>query len=257
MVGISVLYPRNGGIILNKCNFGGFVGLSTVDLPGRAACAVFLRGCPNQCPWCHNPKLISGENFVPIEYLKELISSSRIAASSVVFSGGEPTHQPDSLRELLSYSKKLGFYTALHTSGVYPQVLESLVAERLVDRVALDIKAPWDRYPEILGNSHTQDVRSSLLFCRSALHNGQIDHFEVVHTVFPSTVAFVSEVARYAPENTLILQQGNDMGGASTSPFTLKALAASCGSFRGTIYIRTREFGEQLVIGSPVSFTKN
>lgn len=248
-MGISILYPGNGGIILNTCNFGGFVGLSTVDLPGKSACAVFLRGCPNNCPWCHNPKLISGENVVPVDYVKGLISSSTIAASSVVFSGGEPTHQPEILRELLAHSHKLGLYTALHTSGIYPGVIESLVAEHLVDRIALDIKTTWDRYPEVLGNDHTLDVQSSLLFCRSAEHNRQLDYFEVVHTVFPSTITFVPEVARYSPENTLILQQGTDLNGTSPSPFTLKALAVSCGSFRGRIRIRTREFGEQLIVG--------
>jgi len=49
-----------------RINLGGVVPLSTVDWPGRAATVVFLRGCPLNCPHCHNRSIHSGRSLADI-----------------------------------------------------------------------------------------------------------------------------------------------------------------------------------------------
>lgn len=232
------------------CNFGGFIPLSTVDLPGRSACVLFLRGCPNQCHWCHNPNIQKGHDDVPLENIQEYIKTSTIAVSSLVVSGGEPTYQPTVLRKVIIYAKSLGLYTAIHTSGVFPEVLSGLISDGMVDHIALDLKTSWKQYPKLLGNGRVSGVRDSLEICRQAVAGGSLDSLITVHTLFPDTIPLLQEISMYAPEIPLIIQQGNDpkvQRPVLSQPYILQ-LAKFCGKFRGDIKIRTAELGEQQVI---------
>jgi len=47
--------------------------------------------------------------------------------------------------------KELGLRVKLDTNGTRPAVLRSLLGDGLVDYVALDVKAPFARYPEFTG----------------------------------------------------------------------------------------------------------
>ena len=68
----------------------------------------------------------------------------------VCISGGEPTLS-SGLRDLLAAIKELGFSVKLDTNGSRPAVLKALVAEGLVDYVAMDIKNAPSRYAETVG----------------------------------------------------------------------------------------------------------
>jgi pyruvate formate lyase activating enzyme len=184
--------------------------------------------------------------------VKKMIKDSHLAISAVVFSGGEPTLQPRALIELLKYSRDLGLYTAIHTSGVYPDVLQEILARKLVDKIALDIKTTWEYYPALLGNDFTAGVQASLFFCRGAKMHGDLNDFEVVHTVFPGGLHVAMNVSLYAPEIPLVLQQGN-LGhrGPSVSPLDLREIANICSNHEGGIRIRSRECGEEQVV-SPI-----
>ena len=64
----------------------------------------------------------------------------------VVFSGGEPTLQA-ALPAALAQVRALGFQTALHTGGMYPERLQALLP--LLDWVGLDIKGPLHAYDAV------------------------------------------------------------------------------------------------------------
>jgi pyruvate formate lyase activating enzyme len=70
--------------------------------------------------------------------------------SGVVFSGGEATLQVG-LPEALQAVKAMGFATKLDTNGLQPNVLTALLAEGLLDYVALDVKAPPKKYATVVG----------------------------------------------------------------------------------------------------------
>lgn len=55
--------------------------------------------------------------------------------------------------------KAMGFDVKLDTSGFYPEQLETLLEQELVDMVALDIKHTWDLYPLIAKTKPKQTER--------------------------------------------------------------------------------------------------
>ncbi len=157
---------HNGDAI--QLNYGGFVPLSTVDWRGRSVCTVFFRGCPVRCTYCQNAAILAGKDFRGIDEIVGLIKESRLAVSGVVFSGGEPTMQKDALLALARAAQKLGFATGVQTNGVFPDTLEALIKDRLLDRVALDIKTRWARYNNLLGGNYVKNVQRSLALCTEA-----------------------------------------------------------------------------------------
>ncbi len=79
---------------------------------------------------------------------------------AVVISGGEPCLQPG-LKDFLQQVKALGLKTKLDTNGSFPFVLEDLLASKLVDYVAMDIKTSWDKY-KLLGFDNVELVKKSV-----------------------------------------------------------------------------------------------
>lgn len=135
---------------------GGFVPVSLCDFPGRVAAVVFTRGCNLRCPFCHNGALLAEQptpgsaRLWDAQAVLERLGARRSRLGGVVISGGEPTLQPD-LPEFLLAVRALGLSVKLDTNGTRPDVLGLLLRERLLDYVAMDMKAPWDLYPRLCG----------------------------------------------------------------------------------------------------------
>jgi len=224
-------------------NLGGFVPLSTVDWRGKSVCVVFFRGCPVKCWYCHNQSILTGEDRRSIEEIKNLISSSSLLISGVIFSGGEATMQPSALMALAEYSKSVGLKTGLHTNGVYPEVIRKLIEKRLIDHIALDIKAEWNLYT-VRGKERAvgKQVKESLTLCTAAFHAGTLPGFEVVVTLFPGYGEEVLTVSHdVAPDVDLVLQQGVYEGIRPLDMNKLKIIADRLGR---RVRIRTRSDGE-------------
>ena len=115
------------------------------DGPGIRT-TVFLKGCPLNCQWCHNPESrdsaiekASSENLkkilnIPLSETKNsigrIVTSDDImkeilkdrvfyeeSGGGVTFSGGEPMMQPEFLLNLLRECREKGIHTAIDTSG--------------------------------------------------------------------------------------------------------------------------------------------
>ncbi|HTY52386.1 MAG TPA: anaerobic ribonucleoside-triphosphate reductase activating protein [Methanomicrobiales archaeon] len=227
-------------------NFGGFVPLSTVDWRGRAVCTVFLRGCPVRCSYCQNRSIQDGEDWRELDEVVALIRSSKLLISGVVFSGGEPTMQPEPLKALALASRKMGLLVGLQTNGVYPKVLAELIAEKLVDRVALDIKASWERYDNLLREKYSGPVKESLALCRDAKLAGDLPEFEVVTTLFRGYEDEIPSIAKVAGGMDLVLQQGMQ---GDVKPLTGEELRKVADRVGRVVRIRTREEGEVVYAG--------
>ncbi|MEN6517772.1 MAG: anaerobic ribonucleoside-triphosphate reductase activating protein [Methanospirillum sp.] len=226
-----------------QVNFGGFVPVSTVDWPGRAVCTVFLRGCPARCGYCHNAALLGGRDPRELDEVVGMIAGSVLVVSAVVFTGGEPTMQGEALVRLARESRRLGLEVGVHTNGAYPDVLAALIDEGLVDHVALDLKARWERYPNLLGVDLVDRVKASLALCSAAYAEGRLPAFEVVATLFRGYEDEVGGIAREAGDAPLVLQQG--VTGA-VAPLSFTELAALAERLGRSCRVRTRENGEQV-----------
>lgn len=84
----------------------------------------------------------------------------------VVFSGGEPTLQSD-LPECVRRVRALGYKTKLDTNGSRPEVLRALIADGLLDYVAMDYKAPLEGYSPLC-NANSAGVPESLALLRGS-----------------------------------------------------------------------------------------
>ena len=222
-------------------NFGGFVPLSTVDWRGRSVCTVFFRGCPVRCTYCQNSAILAGSDERDLDEITTMIRGSLLAISGVVFSGGEPTMQKDALIALAREAKGMGLAVGVQTNGVYPETLDALIREHIVDRVALDIKARWARYNNLLKGNYVKNVQKSLALCREAHESNQLPEFEVVITLFRGYDDEVSIIAGEVGGTDLVLQQGVTEKVNPLSEDEMKKIADTL--VRG-VRIRTREGGE-------------
>lgn len=131
----------------------GFQGTSLLDFSGRVASLIFFGGCNLTCPYCHNSGLVLAPEQYP-DYPEETVLAQLRERcrfiDGVVISGGEPTLDPG-LLSFLREVKALGLAVKLDTNGLRPTVLESALAEGLVDFVALDLKTAPARYGELHG----------------------------------------------------------------------------------------------------------
>jgi pyruvate formate lyase activating enzyme len=129
-------------------NLRGFIETSFLDWDGKVSAVVFVPGCNFACPFCSNWLLVHEPDSLPevkLENIEHFLGERRDFIDGVVITGGEPTIHPW-LPELIKRFKALGMLFKLDTNGTNPEMLERLVTRdpRLVDYIAMDIKAPLD-----------------------------------------------------------------------------------------------------------------
>lgn len=116
-----------------------------VDGPGIRY-VIFFQGCALKCKYCHNrdtwetkagKEVTVSELITQIKKYKEYIKYSK---GGVTATGGEPLLQQKFLIELFTELKKLGFHTALDTSGMFQLTDDVKKVLSVTDLVLLDIK---------------------------------------------------------------------------------------------------------------------
>lgn len=136
---------------------------SLIDYPEKIACIVFTQGCNFKCGYCHNPELFEKrEPLISSEAFFEFLKTRQNKLDGVVITGGEPTLQKD-LKEFIFEIKKLGFLVKLDSNGTNPDSIEKLLNEKLIDYIAMDIKAPLNKYKEIINtNVNEKNIQKSI-----------------------------------------------------------------------------------------------
>lgn len=132
----------------------GIQKLTLLDYPGVVACTVFTAGCNFRCPFCHNAMLVLPEQ-IDDECLTDdevfgFLKKRRGVLDGVAVTGGEPLLHAD-MPEFLARVKELGYKIKLDTNGSNPELLSEIVKNKLVDRVAMDIKNAPEEYTRTIG----------------------------------------------------------------------------------------------------------
>jgi pyruvate formate lyase activating enzyme len=198
---------------------GGVVDMSTIDWHGNVSLVVFFAGCNFRCPYCQNASLLpldSGKE-VDAEYLRERIDLGRNLLDAVVVTGGEPLLQPEGIEEIAGITEELGLKLMLNTNGSRSEAVRGLLEAGLIDRVALDIKAPLtsEDYARVAGqNGGTlyTEVEKTLELCND--HGVEV---EVRTTVAPGVSDDPEFIERIASAikgrcHEYSLQQFDNMG---------------------------------------------
>jgi anaerobic ribonucleoside-triphosphate reductase activating protein len=131
---------------------GGMQPLTMIDFPGKIASVFFLQGCNLKCRFCYNHSLIGQKTNEEISWteIQSFLCDRQGFIEGVVFSGGEPCIQPGLLNAMQEV-KELGFQVALHTNGFFPEVVEEAINKKIVDFIAIDIKALYRDYGQLTG----------------------------------------------------------------------------------------------------------
>ena len=141
--------------------FGGLQRTTLVDYPGKVAATIFTAGCNFRCPYCHNPELVLPELIkkqpkITEKEILEFLEERQKLLEGVCITGGEPTIQSD-LIDFIKKVKDLGFLVKLDTNGSCPNVLNSLIEGKLIDYIAMDIKAPKQKYELFIEDENIVD----------------------------------------------------------------------------------------------------
>jgi len=159
---------------------GGIEPLSLLDYPGRLSAIVFTQGCNFRCPFCYNPMFVlpvngkmlnkaPGHPEITLDRLVTFLKSRQGKLEAVVVTGGEPTLHND-LPNFLKTIKDLGFLVKLDTNGTNPEMIKKVVEEKLVDYIAMDIKAPLDKYEVLCGvTTDLEKIQTSVDFLKQGI----------------------------------------------------------------------------------------
>ena len=141
-------------------NFKGWEKVSLVEWPEKICSIVFVGECNFYCPWCYNHALARWpESLADIKeadvltYLKE----NQKFLDGLMISGGEPLKMDKNWqKDLLMFIqavRALGLMVGAETNGSNPEFLEYLLKNKLLDYVAMDIKAPLiqEKYEQLVG----------------------------------------------------------------------------------------------------------
>jgi pyruvate formate lyase activating enzyme len=126
----------------------GIIDVSTIDYPKKCSAVVFMSDCNMKCGYCHNYEhmMENTYNMTPEEVFNNI---DLMFAEAIVISGGEPTLQPDDLKELCNIAKKEGFSVKLDTNGTNIEVVKELIDNKLIDYMAVDVKCAFEKYKNI------------------------------------------------------------------------------------------------------------
>ncbi len=129
----------------------GLEKFSSRDFPGHISSTVFLGGCSFRCPYCHNADLVldpDGIQTIPIDIFLSYLDGRKGWLEGICLSGGEPLLHED-IEDLIRVIRDRGLLVKLDTNGSFPAPLERLLRDGLLDWVAMDVKAPLERYREV------------------------------------------------------------------------------------------------------------
>ena len=131
----------------------GFLETSFIDWKGHLASVIFTGGCNFRCPYCHNSGLVltpGSFEDIPPEHVYLTLKKYKNWVEHVVVTGGEPTIH-EGLPAFLAELKGRGLRIKLDTNGTNLPMVKRLVADGLVDYIAMDIKGPVENYERWCG----------------------------------------------------------------------------------------------------------
>lgn len=169
--------------------FHAITPFTMLDFPDLCACILWVAGCNMRCGYCHNPQIVLGKGTIgeaeAIAFLQRRVG----LLDGVVLSGGEATTWPGLVR-FAARVKAMGFAVKLDTNGLRPDVVMRLLEGRLVDRIALDYKAPPARFRQVTATTAYSRFSTTLeLLCgqsdvpfevRTTVHTGLLDEDDVL-----------------------------------------------------------------------------
>ncbi|TSC96370.1 MAG: pyruvate formate lyase activating enzyme [Parcubacteria group bacterium Athens1014_10] len=126
--------------------FRGWQKTSLIEYPGKIVSVLWVGGCNWRCPWCYNKDLVLNSEKLPSfkeGEILDFLKTRKKLLDGIIITGGEPTLKKG-LQNFIKKVKKLKFLIGIETNGSNPEMLKKMIKEKLLNFVAMDIKAPVD-----------------------------------------------------------------------------------------------------------------
>lgn len=161
---------------------------SLIDWDGKLTTVLFFDKCNFMCPFCQNWELILHPKKFPVIQWRDIekkLIAKKGWIDGVVLTGGEPLVYADEVAEIAAKLKGLGFLVKLDTNGAYPKKMQKLINKKMLDYVALDIKAPVnEKYSLATGRKvNVEIIKESL----DILQKNKVD-YELRTTCVPGLI---------------------------------------------------------------------
>lgn len=165
-----------------------------------------------RCDYCYNKDIVfAKEGKYSYDDILDFLKTRVGLLEAVVLSGGEATSH-----ELLPFCKKikeLGFKIKLDTNGTNSSTIKELLDANLLDYVALDYKAPKEKFTQITHSNKFEEfsktleflLRSGLAFeARTTLHADLLNEEDIN--------AIIRDLSERGYTNTYYIQEFLDTG---------------------------------------------
>lgn len=227
---------------------------SAIDYPGCMSLVLFFYGCDLRCKYCHNPELLQYHQVICLDELFHMIDTNYIFFDAIVFTGGEALLHSETINQIIDYTRKYNLKYKLDTNGLHPIRLRKII--KYLDYVALDVKAPLDKYYKIT-NRVPLHVCSKIL--RSINIIKEYDVFLECRTTYTSTLLSpndIQEILNIIECDQYTLQQyRNDViydislkDASEPTPYELKLVLKKINTDnKYNIYIKTNQSGIQKI----------
>ena len=151
-----------------------------LDFPDRTACIVWFSGCNMRCPYCHNPQIVKGKGRGDIQQVMTFLEKRQGLLDGVVLSGGEASAYPG-LPGFIRRLKDMDYAVKLDTNGLRPDIISGFLQMGFLDYVALDYKAPPEKFKRVTG-TEKYDLFSQTLDLLCAQNSVEFEVRTTVHT---------------------------------------------------------------------------
>jgi len=148
---------------------------SFIDYPGKISAIIFTQGCNFRCGYCHNPELVDPGLFseqIDLDDIIAFLEKRKGKIDAVVITGGEPTIHKD-LPIFTKRIKDMGYLVKVDTNGTNPDILEDVISHGSVDYIAMDLKAPIEKYEYVVKVKVDRDAIASSV---SMIMNSGVDY---------------------------------------------------------------------------------
>ena len=188
-----------------------------LDYPNHLACIVWFSGCNMRCDYCYNKDIVFAKTGqYSYKDILEFLKTRQNLLDGVVLSGGEATSH--NLIEFCQEIKKLGFKVKLDTNGTNPLQIEELLKLNLLDYIALDHKAPKEKFTQITHSNKYDDFLQTL----HIIINSCVEH--EVRTTLHSDILDIEDINEIIKTlhtngycNTYYIQEFLDTGSSIAS----------------------------------------
>lgn len=192
----------------------GLEKFSLVDYDDYVTCTVFTKGCNFVCPFCHNSSLVLADHFaeaIDDDVVFDYLTKRKKMVDAVCITGGEPTLQPD-LKDFIKKVKNMGFKVKLDSNGTKPEIISTLIEEKLIDYVAMDIKNSFEKYPLTTGvkDLDVTPIKESVSLIKNSPINYEFRTTLIKEHHQPSDMEKIAEIVSGA--KNYVLQKFKDNG---------------------------------------------